>query len=92
MDVPHGDLRRPHVPVVTPACPTGKVQHRTRGKALRALSRSRSGILAGVYPTGSTGKVPEHVYRCPLCQHWHLTSQAPRYVNGVRTRTPEETE
>lgn len=61
-----------------PTCPTGKVPHRTRGKALRALSRTRSGMLAGVYPTGSTGKVPEHVYRCPLCPYWHLTSQEQR--------------
>lgn len=48
---------------VTDSCPSKKRQHRSYGSAVgAALRRSRE-----------AGQL--RVYRCPICRHWHLTSQ-----------------
>jgi len=44
---------------------TGKRRYRTQGDALDAA------LLAGV-------EARRTAYRCPLCQHWHLSSAVPR--------------
>lgn len=46
-----------------------KVRHRTEAKALRIAARC----------AGKHGVRSLHVYHCPHCHGWHLTSQSRRH-------------
>ncbi|HLI00487.1 MAG TPA: hypothetical protein VKV06_06845 [Acidimicrobiales bacterium] len=54
-------------------CPqSGKVQYRSRQRALTALTRARRSSLW--YAADDAGGV----YQCPYCDFWHLTSRPSR--------------
>lgn len=54
-------------------CPqTGKVQYRSRQRALTALTRARRSPMWHA-PVDAGG-----VYQCPYCDFWHLTSRPSR--------------
>lgn len=52
-------------------CETGKLRYRTQRKARLALDAYRG-------DDRRAGPNERYVYRCPLCDGWHLTKQAPR--------------
>lgn len=52
-------------------CPTGKRVYRRRRDALLALERIHHARLHGAKDCHE-----HHFYRCPMCDRFHLTSQA----------------
>jgi hypothetical protein len=59
------------------ACPvTRKISFTTKAKAVKGLRR----------PRAAEGQARE-VYRCPLCGHWHHTSQRRRLPASLMSAT-----
>lgn len=61
-------------------CQTGKLMHDTRELAQRQLvsfktTRGKRG--GGGKPNRQSGGRVINVYRCPLCDHWHIGHTAP---------------
>lgn len=72
--------------MTTETCQTGKLMHETRELAQRQLVsfKTTKGKGSGGGKRGAGGRPNKqgggkvlNVYRCPLCDHWHVGHTAP---------------
>lgn len=67
-------------------CDEGKKRYTSHADATKAV------ILwaYAAWRKQSTKRVPIRIYRCPFCEHWHLTSQQKRDPGEAARRRFEE--